>query len=231
MARVSKRLRVIRDQVDVDKAHTFEEATQLLAKLSTVKFKESIDLAVSLGVDPRRSDQAIRGAVVLPNGTGKTKKVAVFVTGADEQAAAKEAGADIVGDDDLLEKIQKGELGFDVLITTPVDMPKLARYGQILGPRGLMPNPKVGTVTTQLSVAVANVKKGQVTFRADRYGIVHARVGDVTFTPENIAQNLSAFFAEIRSLKPSSQKGTYLKKAVLSTTMGPGLHLDLSSLV
>ena len=230
MAKLSKRAQMIREKVDPTKAYSLEEAVALLAELSTVKFKESLDVAINLGVDPRKSDQVVRGATVMPNGTGKDVRVAVFTQGANEEAA-KEAGADIVGMDDLAEQVKKGQLDFDVVIASPDAMRVVGQLGQILGPRGLMPNPKVGTVTPDVATAVKNAKAGQVRFRTDKNGIIHATLGKVDFDADAIKGNLDALIADLKKLKPSTSKGVYFKKMTLSTTMGPGLTVDHSALV
>ncbi|QTF92533.1 50S ribosomal protein L1 [Halomonas sp. BM-2019] len=230
MAKLSKRAQLIREKVDATKAYSLEEAVALLAELSTVKFKESLDVAINLGVDPRKSDQVVRGATVMPNGTGKDVRVAVFTQGANADAA-KEAGADIVGMDDLAEQVKKGQLDFDVVIASPDAMRVVGQLGQILGPRGLMPNPKVGTVTPDVATAVKNAKAGQVRFRTDKNGIIHTTLGKVDFDAAAIQGNLEALIADLKKLKPSTSKGIYFKKVTLSTTMGPGLTLDHSALV
>ncbi|MCE8010192.1 50S ribosomal protein L1 [Billgrantia desiderata] len=230
MAKLSKRAQMIREKVDASKAYSLEEAVALLAELSTVKFKESLDVAINLGVDPRKSDQVVRGATVMPNGTGKDVRVAVFTQGANADAA-KEAGADIVGMDDLAEQVKKGQLDFDVVIASPDAMRVVGQLGQILGPRGLMPNPKVGTVTPDVATAVKNAKAGQVRFRTDKNGIIHTTLGKVDFDANAIRGNLEALIADLKRLKPSTSKGIYFKKVTLSTTMGPGLTLDHSALV
>lgn len=228
MAKLSKRAQMIREKVDATKAYSLEEAVALLAELSTVKFKESLDVAINLGVDPRKSDQVVRGATVMPNGTGKDVRVAVFAQGANADAA-KEAGADIVGMDDLAEQVKKGQLDFDVVIASPDAMRVVGQLGQILGPRGLMPNPKVGTVTPDVATAVKNAKAGQVRFRTDKNGIIHTTLGKVDFDADAIRGNLEALVADLKRLKPSTSKGIYFKKVTLSTTMGPGLTLDHSA--
>ncbi|TFH87133.1 50S ribosomal protein L1 [Billgrantia azerbaijanica] len=230
MAKLSKRAQMIREKVDPTKAYSLEEAVSLLAELSTVKFKESVDVAINLGVDPRKSDQVVRGATVMPNGTGKDVRVAVFTQGANADAA-KEAGADIVGMDDLAEQVKKGQLDFDVVIASPDAMRVVGQLGQILGPRGLMPNPKVGTVTPDVATAVKNAKAGQVRFRTDKNGIIHTTLGKVDFEANAIRGNLEALVADLKRLKPSTSKGIYFKKMTLSTTMGPGLTLDPSPFV
>ncbi|BBI47812.1 50S ribosomal protein L1 [Vreelandella olivaria] len=228
MAKLSKRAKIIREKVDATKAYSIEEAVALLAELSTVKFKESVDVAINLGVDPRKSDQVVRGATVMPNGTGKDVRVAVFTQGANADAA-KEAGADIVGMDDLAEQVKKGVMDFDVVIASPDAMRVVGQLGQILGPRGLMPNPKVGTVTPDVATAVKNAKAGQVRFRTDKNGIIHTTLGKVDFDASAINGNLEALVADLKRLKPSSSKGIYFKKMTLSTTMGPGLTIDHSA--
>lgn len=230
MAKLSKRAKVIREKVDPNKAYSLEEAVSLLSELSTVKFKESLDVAINLGVDPRKSDQVVRGATVMPNGTGKDVRVAVFTQGANADAA-KEAGADIVGMDDLAEQVKKGQMDFDVVIASPDAMRVVGQLGQILGPRGLMPNPKVGTVTPDVATAVKNAKAGQVRFRTDKNGIIHTTLGKVGFDVVSVQGNLEALVADLKKLKPSSSKGVYFKKITLSTTMGPGLTIDHSALV
>ena len=211
------------------KAYTFEEAAKLLAELSTVKFKESVDVSVNLGVDPRKSDQVVRGSAIMPSGTGKDVRVAVFTQGANAEAA-KAAGADIVGMDDLAAQVKAGEMNFDVVIASPDAMRVVGQLGQILGPRGLMPNPKVGTVTPNVADAVKNAKSGQVRFRTDKNGIIHASVGKVDFEASALKTNVEALIAELKKLKPASAKGVYLKKISLSSTMGPGLTIDASTL-
>jgi len=230
MAKLSKRAKVIREKVDPSKAYSLEEAVALLSKLSTVKFNESLDVAINLGVDPRKSDQVVRGATVMPNGTGKDVRVAVFTQGANADAA-KEAGADIVGMDELAEQVKKGVMDFDVVIASPDAMRVVGQLGQILGPRGLMPNPKVGTVTPDVATAVKNAKAGQVRFRTDKSGIIHTTLGKVNFEATAVQGNLEALVADLKKLKPSSSKGIYFKKITLSSTMGPGLTIDHSALV
>jgi large subunit ribosomal protein L1 len=230
MAKLTKRTKAIAEKVTLGKQYAIEDAVTLLSELSTVKFKESIEVAVNLGVDPRKSDQVVRGASVLPNGTGKDVRVAVFAQGENAEKA-KAAGADIVGFDDLAASIKGGDLNFDVVIASPDAMRVVGQLGTILGPRGLMPNPKVGTVTADVATAVRNAKAGQVRFRTDKNGIVHGAVGKVDFKPDAIKENIEALVSELKRLKPSSAKGIYFKKISLSTTMGPGLHVDLSSLV
>ncbi|MDN6296862.1 MAG: 50S ribosomal protein L1 [Halomonas sp.] len=230
MAKLTKRAQQIRAKVDSNKTYSIDEAVALLSELSTVNFKESVDVAVNLGVDPRKSDQVVRGATVMPNGTGKDVRVAVFTQGANEQAA-KDAGADIVGMDDLAAEVKKGNLDFDVVVASPDAMRVVGQLGQILGPRGLMPNPKVGTVTPDVATAVKNAKAGQVRFRTDKNGIIHTTLGKADFDATAIKGNLEALVADLKRLKPSTSKGIYFKKMTLSTTMGPGLTIDHAALV
>ncbi|XOV85920.1 MAG: 50S ribosomal protein L1 [Pseudomonadota bacterium] len=229
MARLSKRVRAFREKVEPGKAYSIQEAVALLNELSSVKFSESMDVSVNLGVDPRKSDQVVRGATVLPNGTGKDVRVAVFAQG-DNAEAATTAGADLVGMDDLAASIKGGTLDFDVCIATPDAMRVVGQLGQILGPRGLMPNPKLGTVTTDVAEAVRNAKAGQVRYRTDKNGIVHGAVGKVGFEATAIKQNVEALLVDLKKGKPASAKGTYVKKIVLSTTMGAGIPIDQASL-
>lgn len=225
MAKLTKRQKLIKERVDSNKLYTLEEAVQLLNELPPTKFKESIEIAVNLGVDPRKSDQVVRGATNLPAGTGKTKRVAVFAQGAAAEAA-KEAGADVVGFEDLAESIKAGNLDFDVVIASPDAMRIVGQLGTILGPRGLMPNPKVGTVTPNVAEAVANTKAGQAQYRVDKAGIIHAAIGQIGFTPEQIEQNVVALLNDLKRAKPATSKGVYIKKIALSSTMGPGLAID-----
>jgi len=229
MAKLTKRQKAIREKVEAGKLYPVGEAFALLKDLSAVKFAESVDVAVNLGVDPRKSDQVVRGSTVLPNGTGKTVRVAVFAQGANADAA-KEAGADIVGMEDLADQIKGGFLGFDVVIASPDAMRVVGALGQILGPRGLMPNPKVGTVTPDVAGAVNNAKAGQVRYRTDKAGIVHCSIGKVGFEPDALEQNLRALIGDLVKAKPAAAKGQYLKKVTVSTTMGPGLQVDHSAL-
>ncbi len=229
MAKLTKRQKAIAEKVVAGKQYSFEEAAKLLAELSTIKFKESVDVAVNLGVDPRKSDQVVRGATVLPNGTGKSVRVAVFTQGPAAEAALA-AGADKVGMDELAAEMKGGDLNHDVVIASPDAMRVVGQLGQILGPRGLMPNPKVGTVTPDVATAVKNAKAGQVRFRTDKNGIIHSSVGKVDFEPAKLQQNVEALLADLKRLKPSSSKGVYVKRVTLSTTMGPGLQIDLASL-
>jgi len=229
MAKLSKRQKAIAEKIEPGKLYAAEEAFALLKDLSSVKFAESVEVAVNLGVDPRKSDQVVRGAAVLPNGTGKTVRVAVFTQGPNAEAA-KAAGADIVGMDDLAEQVKAGNMDFDVVIASPDAMRVVGALGQILGPRGLMPNPKVGTVTPNVAEAVQNAKAGQVRFRTDKGGIIHAAIGKVGFEPAALKQNLEVLIAALKKGKPTTAKGIYLKKVTVSTTMGPGLALDQASL-
>lgn len=224
-----KRIRALRDKVEPNRLYSIEEALQILKEGSSVKFTESVEVAVNLGVDPRKSDQVVRGSTVMPNGTGKSVRVAVFAQG-DNADKAKAAGADIVGFEDLAEQIQQGKIDFDVCIATPDAMRVVGKLGQILGPRGLMPNPKVGTVTPDVETAVNNAKAGQVRYRTDKGGIVHAAIGKVDFEPDALKQNLNALLTDLQKHKPAASKGVYLKKVALSTTMGPGVPVDQSSL-
>lgn len=230
MAKVSKRMRAIAEKIDRGKAYPVEEAATLLAEISKTGFAESVDVAVNLGIDPRKSDQTVRGATTLPHGSGKQVRVAVFAQG-DNAEKALAAGADEVGFEDLAERIKGGELDFDVVIASPDTMRVVGQLGRLLGPRGLMPNPKTGTVTADVETAVTNAKAGQVQFRADRGGVVHGSVGTVAFEPRQIKENLEALIADLNRAKPPSAKGQYLKKITLSTTMGPGVQIDETSLV
>ena len=229
MAKLSKRQKAIAEKIEEGKIYPINEAVVLINELSKVKFKESVDVAVNLGVDPRKSDQVVRSASVLPNGTGKTVRVAVFAQGANAEAA-KEAGADIVGMDDLADDIKAGNMNFDVVIASPDAMRVVGKLGQVLGPRGLMPNPKVGTVTPDVATAVKNAKAGQVRYRTDKAGIIHCSVGQAGFSDEAIKQNLEALVGDLKKAKPASAKGIYIKKITLSSTMGPGLVIDAASL-
>jgi large subunit ribosomal protein L1 len=225
MAGSSKRYKAIREQLEPGKIYAIDEALELLKKTSNVKFTESVDVAIRLGVDPKKSDQNVRGATVLPNGTGKTVRVAVFTQG-DNVEKALEAGADVVGMDDLHDQIKGGDMSFDVVIATPDAMRVVGKLGQVLGPRGLMPNPKVGTVATDVAAAVKNAKAGQVRFRTDKGGIIHSTIGKADFEVGALRGNLEALLADLVKLKPASAKGQYLKKVAISTTMGPGLVVD-----
>lgn len=230
MAKLSKRQKLIREKVDSTRSYSVDEAVALLVELGqNVKFKESVDVAVNLGVDARKSDRVVRSSTVLPHGTGKTVRVAVFTQGANAEKATA-AGADVVGMDDLADEVKKGNMDFDVVIATPDAMRVVGQLGQILGPRGLMPNPKVGTVTPDVETAVKNAKAGQVRYRTDKNGIIHAPLGNVEFSAQNIKENLEALVADLKKAKPSSAKGVYLKKITISSTMGPGLTIDQSGL-
>ena len=230
MAKLSKRVRAFKEKVDPEKAYEITEAVSILNELSSVKFKESIDVSINLGVDPRKSDQVVRGATVLPNGTGKDVRVAVFTQG-DNAEQATAAGADVVGMDDLAASVKAGQLDFDVVIASPDAMRVVGQLGQVLGPRGLMPNPKVGTVTSDVAEAVKNGKSGQIQFRTDKSGIVHCSVGKAEFSSDRLKSNIKALVEELNKAKPASSKGVYLKKVALSTTMGPGVRVEPGSLV
>ncbi len=229
MARVGKRIRAAREGLDPAKTYSLEEAIGLVKERSTVKFDETVEIALNLGVDPRHADQMVRGMCVLPNGTGRTVRVAVFARG-DKAEEAKAAGADVVGAEDLVADIQAGNIDFERCIATPDMMPLVGRLGKILGPRGMMPNPKVGTVTPDVAGAVRDAKGGAVEFRVEKAGIVHGGVGKVSFAPEQIAENIRAFTDAVVKAKPAGAKGTYLKRAALSSTMGPGIKVDVSTL-
>jgi len=225
MATASKRNKAIREQLEPGKVYAIDEALEFLKKTSNLKFTESVDVAIRLGVDPRKSDQNVRGSTVLPNGTGKTVRVAVFTQG-DNVDKAVEAGADVVGMDDLHDQIKGGDLAFDVVIATPDAMRVVGKLGQVLGPRGLMPNPKVGTVATDVAAAVKNAKAGQVRFRTDKGGIIHSTIGKADFEVNALRDNLMALLTDLVKLKPASAKGQYLRKVAISTTMGPGIVVD-----
>ena len=229
MAKLSKRLRAIRAKLVPGKFYPVEEALGLLKKLSGVKFRESVDVAVNLGVDPRKSDQVVRSATVLPHGTGKTVRVAVFAQGANAEAA-KAAGADVVGFEDLAESVKAGNLDFDVVIASPDAMRVVGQLGKILGPRGLMPNPKVGTVTPDVVGAIRNAKAGQVRYRTDKAGIIHCTIGKVDFAPNQLQENLQALLHDLQKIKPATSKGVYVRRVTVSTTMGPGLAVDQATL-
>ena len=230
MAKLTKRQKAIAGKIEAGKAYNFVDAAALLAELSTVKFSESFDVAVNLGVDPRKSDQVVRSATVLPHGTGKTVRVAVFTQGPAAEAALA-AGADRVGMDDLAAEMKGGDLNYDVVIASPDAMRVVGQLGQILGPRGLMPNPKVGTVTPDVATAVKNAKAGQVRYRTDKNGIIHTSVGKIGFDAVKLKENVEALIADLKRIKPASSKGIYVKRVTLSTTMGPGLVIDQGSLV
>ncbi|MFJ2541229.1 MULTISPECIES: 50S ribosomal protein L1 [unclassified Pseudomonas] len=229
MAKLTKRQKAIAGKIEAGKAYNIVDAAALLAELSTVKFSESFDVAVNLGVDPRKSDQVVRSATVLPHGTGKTVRVAVFTQGPAAEAALA-AGADRVGMDDLAAEMKGGDLNYDVVIASPDAMRVVGQLGQILGPRGLMPNPKVGTVTPDVATAVKNAKAGQVRYRTDKNGIIHTSVGKMGFEAVKLKENVEALIADLKRIKPASSKGIYVKRVTLSTTMGPGLVIDQSSL-
>jgi large subunit ribosomal protein L1 len=224
----SKRRKAAREKIDSAKAYLIEDALSLVKELATAKFPESVDVAVNLGVDPRKSDQVVRGSTVLPNGTGKTIRVAVFAQGENADKATA-AGADVVGFEDLAESIKGGEMNFDVVIATPDAMRVVGQLGQILGPRGLMPNPKVGTVTADVETAVKNAKAGQVRYRTDKSGIIHCPIGRADFEVPALRENLQALLADLRKAKPSSAKGVYFRKLTVSSTMGPGVSVDSGS--
>ncbi|RUO56479.1 50S ribosomal protein L1 [Pseudidiomarina homiensis] len=228
MAKLSKRARLIKEKVEA-RDYEINEAISLLKELATAKFKESVDVSVNLGIDARKSDQNVRGATVLPNGTGRDVRVAVFTSGANVDKA-KEAGADLVGMEDLAEQVKKGEMNFDVVIASPDAMRVVGQLGQILGPRGLMPNPKTGTVTPDVATAVQNAKAGQIRYRNDKAGIIHATIGKVDFDNDKLKENLEALLAALKKAKPSSAKGQYIKKVSLSTTMGAGVAIDQGTL-
>jgi large subunit ribosomal protein L1 len=229
MAKLSKRMRLIQEKIQIGKLYSAKEAIALLKDVPPAKFREGIDISVNLGVDPRKSDQAIRGAVVLPKGTGREIRVAVFTSPANADAAIK-AGADIVGLEDFAEKVKAGEINFDIVIASPDAMRVVGQLGQVLGPRGLMPNPKDGTVTADIAGAVKNAKAGQVRYRTDKGGVVHCTIGKIDFTVDDLTQNLEAILAALKKAKPNSAKGVYFKKLTLSSTMGPGLQIDISSI-
>jgi len=229
MAKMTRQRKIIEEKVDYERAYPIGEAVALLNEISGSKFNESLDISVNLGIDPKKSDQTVRGATSLPHGSGKEIRVAVFAEGANADKA-QEAGADVVGFEDLAEEIKKGELDFDVLIATPDSMRLVGQLGKVLGPRGLMPNPKTGTVTADVATAVSNAKSGQIQFRADRGGIVHGSVGKLGFDPLQIKENIEALISDLRKAKPASAKGVFLKKITLSSTMGPGLVIDEASI-
>ena len=228
MAKLTKRMKAIQEKVDSTKFYEINEAVALLKELATAKFVESVDVAVNLGIEARKSDQNVRGATVLPHGTGRDVRVAVFTQGTNAEAA-KAAGADLVGMEDLAELVKKGEMNFDVVIASPDAMRVVGQLGQILGPRGLMPNPKVGTVTPDVAGAVRNAKAGQARYRVDKGGIIHAAIGQVGFEAAAIRQNIETLVVDLKKLKPATSKGVYIKKITLSSTMGPGLTIDVSN--
>ena len=229
MAKLSKKRKQIAEKIESGKNYSIEEAVLLISEFASPKFKESIDVSINLGIDPRKSDQAVRGATILPAGTGKEVRVAVFAQGENAEKA-KIAGADLVGFEDLAESVQGGNINFDVVIATPDSMRVVGKLGTVLGPRGLMPNPKMGTVTTDVETAVKNAKAGQVRYRTDKNGIVHGGIGKVGFDGAAVKSNLEALLVDLRKAKPSAAKGIYIKKVVLSSSMGPGLLIDQSSL-
>ena len=229
MAKLSKRLQAVRSKLTPGKFYPAGEAFGLLKELSTVKFREAVDVAVNLGVDPRKSDQVVRSATVLPHGTGKTVRVAVFAQGANADAA-RAAGADVVGFEDLAESVKAGNLDFDVVIAAPDAMRVVGQLGKILGPRGLMPNPKVGTVTADVVGAIQNAKAGQVRYRTDKAGIIHCTIGKVDFAPSQLQENLQALLHDLQKIKPATSKGVYIRRVTVSTTMGPGLAVDQATL-
>lgn len=229
MAKLNKRQKAAAEKLERGKLYAVEDAMNLLKGMPKVKFTQSVDVAIRLGVDPRKSDQVVRSATVLPNGTGKTVRVAVFTQGENAEKA-KAAGADIVGFEDLAEEVKKGNMDFDVVIATPDAMRIVGQLGQILGPRGLMPNPKVGTVTPDVVTAVTNAKSGQVRYRTDKAGIIHCPIGNVDFDAKTLTENLEALLTDLRKIKPTSAKGQYLKKISVSSTMGPGILIDQATL-
>ncbi len=229
MAKLSKRMTSAKDSVDRMKQYALDEAVSLVKSNATVKFDETVEISVNLGVDPRHSDQMVRGMVTLPNGTGRDVRVAVFAKG-DNVDIAKEAGADIVGAEDLAEQVQKGEIDFDRCVATPDMMPIVGKLGKVLGPRGLMPNPKLGTVTKDVAEAVRAAKGGQVEFRVEKAGVIHAGIGKASFTEQALSENVTAFINALNKARPSGAKGSYMKKVALSSTMGPGVKLDIASL-
>ena len=229
MAKIAKRVKAMREGVDFDALHTVESAIELLKEKASAKFDETLEVSMNLGVDPRHADQMVRGMIALPNGTGKSVRVAVFARG-DKAEAAKEAGAELVGAEDLMEKIQKGEMDFERCIATPDMMAVVGRLGKVLGPRGLMPNPKLGTVTPDVASAVKAAKAGQVEFRVEKAGIIHAGVGKISFDNAALVDNAKTLINAVIKAKPSGTKGTYVKSVAMSTTMGPGLKIDVASL-
>lgn len=229
MAKLTKRQKLFAEKVDATRFYPVDEALELIKELATAKFPESIEVAVNLGVDPRKSDQVVRGATVLPNGTGKQVRIAVFAQG-DKAEAARAAGADAVGFEDLAEQMRGGDLDYDVVIATPDAMGVVGRLGPVLGPRGLMPNPKVGTVTPDVAAAVANAKAGQVRYRTDKAGIIHCAIGKASFDVAALRQNLEALVGDLNKLKPSAAKGIYLRRLTISSTMGPGIKVDIGTL-
>jgi large subunit ribosomal protein L1 len=229
MAKLSKKQKTINEKIEPGKLYAIDEAISLLKEMPRAKFTESVDVSINLGVDPRKSDQNVRGSTILPNGTGKTVRVAVFTQG-ENADKARAAGADIVGFEDLADEVKKGNMDFDVVIATPDAMKVVGMLGQILGPRGLMPNPKVGTVTPDVETAVKNAKAGQVRYRTDKAGIIHCPIGNVDFDVQALRENLAALVADLNKAKPASSKGQYMKKITVSSTMGPGIAVDQASL-
>jgi large subunit ribosomal protein L1 len=229
MAKLTKKQKLIAEKFDSEKFYALPDALEILGSVSSSKFKEALDVSVNLGVDPRKSDQVVRGATTLPHGTGKDVRVAVFAQGENAEKA-EQAGADVVGFEDLGDEIKGGKIDFDVLIATPDAMRIVGQLGKVLGPRGLMPNPKTGTVTTDVEAAVKNSKSGQVQFRTDKAGLIHGRVGQLGFSAEQIKENIQALLVDLKKAKPAAAKGVYLKKLTLSSTMGPGLNIDQASL-
>ncbi|GMV68785.1 MAG: 50S ribosomal protein L1 [Pseudomonadota bacterium] len=229
MANVGKRMQAIKAKIQPGKSYAIDEALSLIKECASAKFLESVDVAVNLGVDPRKSDQVVRGATVLPNGTGKTVRVAVFAQGANADAA-REAGADVIGFEDLAEQVKAGQMDFDVVIASPDAMRVVGQLGPILGPRGLMPNPKVGTVTPDVAGAVRNAKGGQVRYRTDKTGIIHCSIGKSDFEVQALRENLQALLVDLQKAKPATAKGIYLKRITVSSTMGPGVGVDQASL-
>ncbi|MCD2516864.1 50S ribosomal protein L1 [Massilia sp. G4R7] len=229
MAKLSKRVKAMKEKVDRNKVYAFDNAVSIVKEFATAKFNESIDVAVQLGVDPKKSDQVVRGSVVLPAGTGKTVRVAVFASG-DKAEAAKAAGADIVGMEDLADMVKAGNMPFDIVIASPDTMRIVGTLGQILGPRGLMPNPKVGTVTPNVAEAVKNAKAGQVQYRTDKAGIIHATIGRKSFSDEQLKTNLAALLDALNKAKPATSKGVYLRRVAISSTMGAGVRIDHASI-
>lgn len=229
MAKLTKRSKLHRERVEAGRFYGADDAFTLLKELAVAKFKESVEVSINLGIDPRKSDQMVRSSTVLPNGSGKTVRIGVFAQGANADAA-KAAGADVVGLDDLAEQIQAGDLNFDVIIASPDTMRVVGKLGRVLGPRGLMPNPKVGTVATDVGAAVKVAKAGQIRYRADKAGIIHAAIGTVDFAAQALRENLEALLGDLKKVKPSTSKGVYVKKVSVSTTMGPGLSVDQATL-
>ncbi|MBJ3774229.1 50S ribosomal protein L1 [Acuticoccus mangrovi] len=228
MGKIAKRMKAAYEGIDRNKSYALEEAVKLIKSRASAKFDESVEIAINLGVDPRHADQMVRGVCILPNGTGKDVKVAVFARG-DKAEEAKAAGADIVGAEDLVAEVQAGNINFERCIATPDMMPLVGRLGKVLGPRGLMPNPKVGTVTPDVAQAVRDAKGGAVEFRVEKGGIVHGGVGKVSFEEQKLVENIRAFWDAVNRAKPTGAKGTYMKKAAMSSTMGPGVKVDLST--